>query len=39
MRNTLVHAYFDVDPGVLWTTIEQDLPPLRAAPYTLLAMK
>lgn len=39
MRNTLVHAYFDVDPGILWTTIEQDLPPLLAALHTLLATK
>lgn len=34
MRNTLVHAYFNVDPQVVWETIERDLPglvaPLRA---------
>ena len=34
MRNTLVHAYFDIDPRVLWDTIHEDLPgivaPLRS---------
>ena len=25
MRNTLVHAYFDVDPKIVWDTIHQDL--------------
>lgn len=28
MRNTLVHAYFDVDPKIVWDTIQQDLPGL-----------
>lgn len=28
MRNFLVHAYFAVDPKILWTTIQADLPPL-----------
>ncbi len=28
MRNRLVHAYFSVDPRVIWDTIHQDLPPL-----------
>ena len=28
LRNRLVHAYFDVDPQVLWDTIQNDLPPL-----------
>ena len=28
MRNTLVHAYFDIDPRVLWDTIHEDLPGL-----------
>ena len=37
MRNTLIHAYFEVDPLVLWTTIEQDLPPLLHALRTLIA--
>jgi len=28
MRNWVVHVYFDVDPKVIWDTIQQDLPPL-----------
>jgi uncharacterized protein with HEPN domain len=28
LRNRLVHAYFDVDLGVLWDIIRLDLPPL-----------
>ena len=28
MRNVLVHGYFKVDLGVVWKTIEQDLPGL-----------
>lgn len=27
-RNRPVHAYFDVDPVILWSTIREDLPPL-----------
>ena len=30
MRNRLIHAYFDVDLDVVWTTVVQDLPPLLA---------
>lgn len=34
MRNILVHAYFDIDPTIVWETILRDLPglvePLRA---------
>lgn len=26
MRNRLIHAYFDVDQNVLWTTVTEDLP-------------
>ena len=26
MRNRLVHAYFDIDLSLLWTTIVDDLP-------------
>ena len=29
VRNRLIHAYFDVDLGVLWNTITQDLSGLR----------
>jgi len=28
MRHHLVHAYFDVDVGVVWDTVSKDLPPL-----------
>ena len=28
MRNVLVHGYFKVDLGVVWKTMEQDLPGL-----------
>lgn len=31
MRHRLVHAYFEIDPEILWQTIKQDLPPLVAA--------
>ena len=30
MRNRLVHAYFDIDPDILWSTVKQALPPLLA---------
>lgn len=28
MRNTLIHAYFDVDYDIIWETVNNDLPPL-----------
>lgn len=28
MRDRLVHHYFDINLGVLWTTVTQDLPAL-----------
>ena len=28
MRNRLIHAYFDVDPDIIWNTVVQDLPTL-----------
>lgn len=28
MRNRLIHAYFAVDPQIVWETVQQDLPPL-----------
>jgi uncharacterized protein with HEPN domain len=31
MRNRLVHAYFDVDLDIVWTTVSEDLPMLLAA--------
>lgn len=30
MRNRLIHAYFDIDLDVLWSTAAEDLPPLIA---------
>jgi len=30
-RDKLIHAYFDVHIQRLWTTVEQDLPPLQPA--------
>lgn len=29
MRNRLIHAYFDVDRDILWTTVTEALPALR----------
>jgi uncharacterized protein with HEPN domain len=37
MRNRLVHAYFDIDHDILWTTVTAAAPALVAAPTTLLA--
>lgn len=28
MRNRLIHAYFDVDLDIVWTTVSEDLPTL-----------
>ncbi len=28
MRNRLIHAYFDIDLSLLWTTVCDDLPVL-----------
>ena len=28
MRHRLVHAYFDINPDILWKTVRDDLPPL-----------
>jgi len=28
MRNRLVHVYFDIDPQIVWDTIQSDLPSL-----------
>jgi uncharacterized protein with HEPN domain len=30
MRNRLIHAYFDVDLDVVWSTVTKDLPSLKA---------
>ncbi len=31
MRNRLVHAYFSVDAQILWDTVQDELPTLKAA--------
>jgi uncharacterized protein with HEPN domain len=31
MRNLMIHEYDDVDMGIVWDTIRNDLPPLIAA--------
>ena len=28
MRHRLIHAYFDVDLDILWSTVENNIPPL-----------
>ncbi len=35
MRNRLIHAYFEIDPDILWKTAEEEIPELRR---TLLAL-
>jgi len=30
LRNILIHEYFGVDLGIIWQTLQEDLPPLRA---------
>jgi uncharacterized protein with HEPN domain len=37
MRDRLVHGYFHVSTAIVWETVEQDLPLLRAAVSSLLA--
>ena len=36
MRNRIVHVYFDVDPNIVWDTLQQDLPVLVEALRRLL---
>ncbi len=36
MRNRIVHVYFDVDPNIVWDTLQQDLPVLVKALRKLL---
>ena len=31
MRNRLIHAYFDIDPDVLWKAATEEIPTLSAA--------
>ena len=28
MRNRLIHAYFDINLNIVWSTVTEDLPPL-----------
>jgi uncharacterized protein with HEPN domain len=37
MRNRLVHAYFDINKDILWTTVTDAAPPLAERLKTLLA--
>ena len=39
MRNRLVHAYFDINPSIMWTTVFADLPSPIAQLESLLAEK
>ena len=36
MRNALAHGYFKIDQGIVWRTIEVDLPALKTAIRTAL---
>ena len=36
LRNRLVHAYFGIDPDILWSIVNTDLAPLQAAAERLL---
>jgi uncharacterized protein with HEPN domain len=37
MRNRLIHAYFDIDPRIVWETVTRDLPGLARRLRELLA--
>lgn len=30
MKNRLIHAYYDINLNILWSTVTKDLPPLIA---------
>ena len=36
MRNRLIHAYFDVNPEIVWKTVTVELPPLIPLMETLI---
>ena len=36
LRNRLIHAYFDINLGILWEVVQVDLPPFRVQIRTLL---
>ena len=37
MRNILVHDYFGIDLNEVWTSVERDMPLLKAAVFELLS--
>ena len=37
MRNVLTHGYFDIDPDVVWSVVENDLPDLENRVRDMLA--
>jgi uncharacterized protein with HEPN domain len=37
MRNILVHGYFDIDTGIVWQAVTNDVPVLKPAIASLLA--
>ena len=37
MRNLVIHAYFHVEPAIVWETIQGDLPELRSSIARMLA--
>lgn len=39
MRNALAHGYFKVDLGIVWKTIQRDLPPLHQQVCALMAQE
>jgi uncharacterized protein with HEPN domain len=39
MRHRLVHAYFDIDEDVVWSTVEMDLPALAGKIAEILALE
>lgn len=39
MRNRLIHAYFDVNPAILWKTVNDELPSLISAVEVVLGQE
>jgi len=35
MRDKLIHAYFGINRAIIWTTVQNDIPPLRSAVQSL----
>ena len=36
LRNRLIHAYFDINLGIIWDIVQTDIPPLRGRISSLL---